>query len=563
MHPAPSSSRIGSALPGHGMPLPSPTLADLVLAACLLAGSLAAQATLRVPSQYPTIQSAIAAAAPRDTVLVDPGTYKETIDFLGKAILVRSSGGPEATILDGERVARCALFTRGEGRDSRLEGFALVRGFAREGGAVWIDGAAPTLRRCIFTDNRAGNGGRGGAVGIQRGGALVEECRFERNATQFGSGGALYANEATLVEVRHCAFVRNGDLEAGGAVFVSGGEARVIGSTFSGNRGAVGGALLLATTRAALADLVLSENLAEESAGLHVATGVTEIDRVQVLRNSTNYSFKDIGGPAGAFLGGTRVRVRSSVFSLNTVSAFAPGTAGGVEIAADDAQLTHVTITGNAGFHVGGLLARPTTRIVNSILWANTARLPGAPGQLTGVAEVSHCCVQGGHPGSNNLASDPLLEPTPGYFHIAYPSPCRNAGLAETGAGDTDFEGDPRAAEDRPDIGADEWHPHLYVRGPVAGSASLDLACIGHPGGMFFVLFSGDPELRQSGALWPGFAGGFALKEPFLAVPVSLFSFQGQAALGVQIPAGLPPGTVAPVQAIAGRYLTNPLILRL
>ena len=49
----------------------------------------------RVPAEYPTIQSAIVAAAEGDTVLVSPGTYTEAIDFLGKAIVVTSTNGPK------------------------------------------------------------------------------------------------------------------------------------------------------------------------------------------------------------------------------------------------------------------------------------------------------------------------------------------------------------------------------------------------------------------------------------------------------------------------------------
>ena len=45
--------------------------------------------TLNVPGiLYPTIQSAINAAVNGDTVLVQPGTYYETIDFLGKEITI-------------------------------------------------------------------------------------------------------------------------------------------------------------------------------------------------------------------------------------------------------------------------------------------------------------------------------------------------------------------------------------------------------------------------------------------------------------------------------------------
>ncbi len=65
-----------------------------VLLRSLLVGSIAsgytlasaAQATIHVPADQPTIQSGIDAAQNGDTVLVAPGNYAESLDFKGKGV---------------------------------------------------------------------------------------------------------------------------------------------------------------------------------------------------------------------------------------------------------------------------------------------------------------------------------------------------------------------------------------------------------------------------------------------------------------------------------------------
>lgn len=73
-----------------------------VTATIAFAGTSTQAATLLVPSQYATIQSAVdAAAVAGDVILFSPGTYLENHVVASKSLEPRSSGGPDQTTIDG------------------------------------------------------------------------------------------------------------------------------------------------------------------------------------------------------------------------------------------------------------------------------------------------------------------------------------------------------------------------------------------------------------------------------------------------------------------------------
>jgi hypothetical protein len=146
----------------------------LVFALAVVPSSLAS--IINVPLDQPTIQAGINAAKAGDTVLVAPGTYIENINFMGKAITVKSSNGPKVTIIDGNAAASVAAFVAQEGPKSVLSGFTLRNGvgtfqFSYLGGGVAILNASPTIKHNVITNNTAG--AHGGGIGVNFGSPLI------------------------------------------------------------------------------------------------------------------------------------------------------------------------------------------------------------------------------------------------------------------------------------------------------------------------------------------------------------------------------------------------------
>ena len=124
----------------------------LVSAVFLILAGTTFSAVIHVPDDFPTIQDAIDASQNGDIVIVRPGTYMETIDFIGKSITVKSEKGPMITIIDGNRAGSVVTFAGGEDPAAVLSGFTITKGFADYntpaplgGGGIRCIGSSPSI----------------------------------------------------------------------------------------------------------------------------------------------------------------------------------------------------------------------------------------------------------------------------------------------------------------------------------------------------------------------------------------------------------------------------------
>lgn len=128
-------------------------------------------ATTSVPSDYPTIQAAIDASQDGDTIIVQPGTYMENINYNGKAITITSTNPKypsvvAATIIDGNSQGSVVTFSSGESQDSILMGFTIQHGTGtlidgkRYGGGIYCgDNSSAAIRYNKIINNSADVGG--------------------------------------------------------------------------------------------------------------------------------------------------------------------------------------------------------------------------------------------------------------------------------------------------------------------------------------------------------------------------------------------------------------------
>lgn len=211
-------------------------------------GSASAHAaTLNVPGDFPTIQSAIEAAIDGDEVEVAAGTYVENVDFQSKSIVVRSNSGAAATIIDGSaqtlgaQRSSTVILNEESGISPTLDGFTVTGGTGTavgsfgvlHGGGVLIRNGGGQIIDCIIEENVALRGA--GVASVETGNALVVEGTiFRHNRSLSGDGGGLLAYGAGTLQIAQCKFSFN-QSGLGAGVYAITREVTIEGTVFREN----------------------------------------------------------------------------------------------------------------------------------------------------------------------------------------------------------------------------------------------------------------------------------------------------------------------------------------
>jgi hypothetical protein len=399
---------------------------------------------------FPTIQAAIDAAEVGDVIELTDGTFggqgNRDLDFLGKAIVVRSQGGNPAscTINYGgtaEEPHRAFRFHTEETSASVVEGLSITGG---DPTGIECSHASPTIRDCILHDIASsavslsysgaeitdcvfrGNGPtlNGAGVAADHSSFTLSRCLFENNSAAVG--GAIYCvfadpsitdcsfddNEASVVGgaiagqsasplISDCTFMGNSAGNAGGALRFLYGAPRLVDLNCLMNRAdAIGGAMSIEDADSALvSNCSLVENIAQSGGGVHAA-GAVAFDHCVLLRNE-----------AAHFGGGMILDGPTSIVSSTLVGNTSGSGGGGIAAMGETAASLTTTIIASSAKGAGVQCFAPAT-LTCCALYGNEG------GDWTG-------CIADQLGAHGNIASDPLFcDPSTDDLSLHENSPC-------------------------------------------------------------------------------------------------------------------------------------------
>ncbi|MFQ5812108.1 MAG: invasin domain 3-containing protein [Anaerolineae bacterium] len=204
---------------------------------------------------YDSINAAISEANYGDTIIVNPGTYNETINM--KSGVKIQGAGAGVTVISGDGSEPVVTASGAEiTSDAVISGFTITGGSAGHGGGIYIHDASPTVENNIVIGN---------------------------SATFFGGGICIEGSSPTI---RGNVITSNSAAIFGGGIYVASGSPAITNNTIIGNSAAIfGGGIFNLRGSPIIGNNIVVYNTASSSGGIHNHDGAPISDYNDVWGN--------------------------------------------------------------------------------------------------------------------------------------------------------------------------------------------------------------------------------------------------------------------------------------
>ena len=222
---------------------------------------------INVPGDQPTIQEGIDVAVDGDTVLVQPDTYIENINYNGNNITVASlflttqdTTYISQTIIDGDSCGSVVTFISGEDETAILIGLTITNGDEEAGSGIYCENSSPKLQNLIITGNYAGFGG--GICCWDNSSPTLTSVTITGNSAN--EGGGIHCDSSSPI------------LE----------NVTITGNSVVGH----GGGIDCALSNLSLDNVTITGNLAYQGGGIHCHSSSPILENVTITDNSATFS---------------------------------------------------------------------------------------------------------------------------------------------------------------------------------------------------------------------------------------------------------------------------------
>ena len=334
-----------------------------IVTTSVLAGTVFADTIEVCPScVYTSIQDAIDASGPGDTINIAAGTYYEAdLDPGGRSITIRGTldgAGSPATSIDAQQSGNVFTFVSGEDAGTVISNLVITGGgnATIDGGGIYCNQSSPTITGCTINGNLSNN--RGGGISCYNNSApTLSACIISDNTAE--QGGGIHCNNSNP-DISDCTIAGNIATQEGGGIHCyNNGNPAVSRCTIADNDGQSGAGIYCQESAPTISECSITGGTAIEGGAIScwfesipIITGCTISD------NEAQY-------------------------------------AGGIYSYESNPAITDCRISGNTATNYGGGLYCQTTPavITSSVFCGNTPdQVDGDPAPSTDGSLVSDTC---------------------------------------------------------------------------------------------------------------------------------------------------------------------------